>query len=68
MAIPKFPKCYLKELSDVLLNCPSRYVCSMLDRCKTSVSEKVVNQRAFMINHEFYENLSHDDLKGELVF
>lgn len=45
------PKCYLKELRDVLLNCPSRYVCSMLNCYKTFVSEKVANQRAFMINH-----------------
>lgn len=51
MAIPKFLKCYMNELSDVLLNCLSRYACSMLDCYKTSVSEKVGNQRVFMINH-----------------
>lgn len=51
MAISKSPECYLKELRDVLLNCPSRYVCSMLNCYKTFVSKEVANQRAFMINH-----------------
>lgn len=51
MAISKSPKCYLKELRDVLVNCPSRYAYSMFNCYKTFVSEKVANQRPFMINH-----------------
>lgn len=50
MAISKFLKCYLKELSDILLSRPSRDVCSTLSRYETSVYEKVVNHRAFVIN------------------